>query len=189
MSRMPRPGLTRTYLSSLNATVSLPDARTLPPRPQQRLADGTFVAADGRRMSQIEVDAIYAGHFIADNRQHFSKPGAFEELFRRVVDRAEDGQLEVKDRAGDSKGAQSMVRQVARVLGYGYTPDSFCCAVLVAGDCPLAPVQKARACLLPLFVAWTISAHDRAHCADTVFSVHFHTGMLVSQSVSSATTR
>jgi hypothetical protein len=100
-----------------SAAVGLPEASNLPPRPA-RLADGSFVAADARPVSVVEADAIYAGHFIAANRQHFSQPTAFEDLFRRVVEQAEDGKLEVKDRVGDTRGACSMVRQVARILGY-----------------------------------------------------------------------
>jgi hypothetical protein len=67
---------------------------------------------------KIRGDAIYAAHFIANNSAHFSRPGAFEELFARVVQQAETGSLEVMDRVGDVKGAMSLVRQVATVLGY-----------------------------------------------------------------------
>lgn len=97
--------------------VALPESGSLPDLPQ-RTPVGKFINAVGAEISQVQSDAIYAAHFIANNSGHFSKPGAFEELFGRVVQQAEGGTLEVGDKAGDPRGAMSLVRQAATVMGY-----------------------------------------------------------------------
>lgn len=112
-------GTTEINASSHTATteVALPELDSLPDLPA-RTSYGKSINADGAEISQVQSDAIYAAHFIANNSSHFRKPGAFEELFGRVVQQAEGGTLEVGDKAGDPRGAMSLVRQVANVMGY-----------------------------------------------------------------------
>ncbi len=104
-----------------SAEVTLPLVDRLPELPE-RTPKGKFVRNDGTEISQIQADAIYAAHFIANNREYFNFAGAFEGHFRRVVEQAEAGSLEVEDKLGDPKGAMSFVRQTAHVLGYKVKP-------------------------------------------------------------------
>lgn len=103
------------------AEVTLPTPDLLPNLPERTPA-GKFVRVDGAEISQIQADAIYAAHFIANNSQVFSEPDIFEDLFGKVVEQAEEGNLTVEDKVGDPKGAMSLVRQVATVMGYQVQP-------------------------------------------------------------------
>ncbi len=98
-------------------SIDLPNEASLPPKPE-RSTEGGFKDSEGHRISDIQGDAIYAGYFIAHNKDHFDKPSAFEDMFRRIVEQAEHGRIEVADLAGDIKGVVSTVRQIARILGY-----------------------------------------------------------------------
>lgn len=122
--------------------VLLPRAVDLPPLPTQKNRMGKYVDARGMGMSRERLDGLYAAHFIASNAGHFSKKfdpekngerGAFEELFERVVEQAEAGSLEVRDKVGFVRGAASLARQAATLMGYNvgeYTANS--AGVLIA---------------------------------------------------------
>lgn len=111
-------GATEIQASShtANAAVSLPDLGNLPPLPTRR-ANGRFISAEGPPLPNVQVDAIYAGRFIAARTSFFSQAGIFEKLFGDVVEQAERGNIETKNSA-DPAGSGAMLRQVARVLGY-----------------------------------------------------------------------
>lgn len=112
--------------------IALPDAADIPPRPT-RNATGEFLDAKGTQIGSVQVDAIHAAHWLSTHPKHFSKPGAFEELFRAVVAQAEKGEFTFQAQKGQvPKDYMSLTRQIARVLGYevgkfskGTQPDTF----------------------------------------------------------------
>ena len=110
-------GATEIQVSSHMATaaVSLPDLGNLPPLPARR-PNGGFISA-GPPLSNVQVDAIYTGRFIAAHTPFFSQDGIFEKLFGDVVEQVEGGNIETKNSV-DPAGSGAMLRQVARVLGY-----------------------------------------------------------------------
>ena len=109
--------LTVNYdFGTANSEIERPRTPNLPQKPK-RTTDG-FVDTDGKAISTVRADAIYSSHFIANNPDIFDEPKAFEGMFKRVIEEAEGGEIEVKDIAGDLEGVLSTVRQIARVLGY-----------------------------------------------------------------------
>jgi hypothetical protein len=104
---------------TVNADVEYPDATTLPDKPQ-RGDDGVFRKVDGTLISQVQVDAIYSGHFIAAHPETFKKSAAFRKIFERVREGALAGSvsIDLDTFADDKRGARSFIRQTARVMGY-----------------------------------------------------------------------
>jgi hypothetical protein len=107
--------LTQDLIASVD--VSLPDKDSLPTLPS-RSDDGKFYDEEGTEISTTKADAIYAAYFLVANKETFSQPNAFEDFCRKVVEQAEAGRIEVRDKVDDPKGAMALVRQTARVLGY-----------------------------------------------------------------------
>jgi hypothetical protein len=58
---------------TVSATIEYPHVTTLPDKPQ-RGDDGVFRKADGTAVSQVQVDAIYSGHFLLLTQKHLSSP-------------------------------------------------------------------------------------------------------------------
>jgi hypothetical protein len=104
---------------TVGADVEYPDASLLPDRPQ-RGDDGTFRQADGTPVSQVQADAIYAGHFLAAHPETFKRPAAFRKVFERIREGALSGsvQINLETFADDKRGARSFIRQAARLMGY-----------------------------------------------------------------------
>lgn len=104
---------------AVKANVEYPNVATLPERPQ-RSKDGTFLRSDGTKMSQVQVDAIYAAHFVANHPEKFKQPGAFQGIFERVRKGAIKGNVTINldTFSDDPRGAKSFIRQTARLMGY-----------------------------------------------------------------------
>ena len=106
--------------------ISMPCDEDLPPLPTLKNQAGQFLDQEGKPYSKVRLDALYSAHFIVQNLDFFSQSfdatkgelGEFETMFLRVVREAEAGSLEVADKVGFQIGAASMVRQMARVMGY-----------------------------------------------------------------------
>jgi hypothetical protein len=104
---------------TVSASVEYPDIATLPDKPQ-RGDDGVFRKADGTPVSQVQVDAIYSGHFIAAHPETFKQPAAFRKIFERIREGALGGSVSINldTFADDKRGARSFIRQAARLMGY-----------------------------------------------------------------------
>jgi hypothetical protein len=101
------------------ADVKYPDVAFLP-EPPEKGDDGVFRQPDGMPVSQVQVDAIYAAHFIAGHPETFKQPDAFRKIFERIREGALSGSVSInlETFADDKKGARSFIRQAARLMGY-----------------------------------------------------------------------
>lgn len=106
-----------THAGTAVFTTEIPELDEAPPIPAMD-AKGRYLDQSGAPLRPVPRDMLFAARFLAQNRETFMKKNAFTKLAHRVVEQAESGSIIVHDKVGNPQGAMSLVRQVARVLGY-----------------------------------------------------------------------